>query len=306
MENNVDLKTILRCPVCKGNDLISANDDGILCNSCDTKFSCKVGAIDFVSAEQWSQLEELVKLNYDDRYDNSETSGGRQHDVHTYVNSGYCLRLEKELNLKPGAIIADLGCGRGHISQYFIDRGYSVLSVDVVEENLADCSNENKIFATIDHLPIRSGVLDAIICTDVLEHIYPETQSDVIIEAMRVLKPGGKYMVSYPGNILPPHTGNYLLNVVVFMLRLIGFKIDYMATGKDYGGAAHINMRTPWNITRSFRASGFKGKVVPYTNKFLSLPKAIVPFANLLNAPLIRNFFIASMHGLLIKPDKKL
>lgn len=152
-------------------------------------------------------------------------------------------------------------------------------------------------------MPIEDNSVDAVICTDVLEHIIPTTQEKTLEEFYRVLKPGGKLLVSYPGNILPPHTGHYLLNISIFIYRkLFASAYPYMAIGRNYGGDAHINMRFPWSASRAFKKAGFLGAVVPYNNKFLSLPKRLLPLAMLLNLPLIRMFFINNLHGLLTKP----
>ena len=147
-----------------------------------------------------------------------------------------------------------------------------------------------------------SEAFDAIISTDVLEHIYPDTQDAVLKEFFRVLKPGGRLLVSYPGNKIPAHTGHYIIDLAIFILRLFGSSIEYF--GRGYGGEAHINMRYPWDITKAFKSAGFVGKVRPYQDKFLSLPKKFVPIVKLLNAPILRIFFVAQMHGLIIKPKK--
>ena len=61
-------------------------------------------------------------------------------------------------------------------------------------------------------------------------------------------------------------------------------------------------MRLPWKITRAFKKAGFNGKVIPYNDKFMSLPKKLIPLAKLLNLPIINMFFVAQMHGLITKP----
>ena len=150
----------------------------------------------------------------------------------------------------------------------------------------------------MDDLPISDNSFDSIICTDVMEHIIPNKQQKIISEMYRVLKPGGKLLISFPGNNLPNLTGVHIMNIGIFFIRLIDKRVLYM-TSKEC--PAHINMNYPWTIKKAFSEAGFEGKIVPRTNKFLSLPKKYHKLAYLLNAPIIRGFFIHLMHGVLIK-----
>lgn len=295
------IRDTLRCPYCN-NGKLNSTINFERCDSCHEEFQIIGGGIDLITRNTKAGLRQLVKLNYEDRLDCNISSNNRQHAKEIYEQSGYLDRLVKELNLEKGSLILDAGCGRGQISEYLVRSGYRVLSSDVVPENITDCGNESKVLASIDNLPILSEAFDAIICTDVLEHIYPDTQDAVLKEFFRVLKPGGRLLVSYPGNKIPAHTGHYIIDLVIFILRLFGSSIEYL--GRGYGGEAHINMRYPWDVTKAFQQAGFVGKVRPYQDKFLSLPKKLVPIVKLLNTPILRIFFVAQMHGLVMKPNK--
>ena len=298
MKNNKITNTLI-CPVCKENKL-EFNSNIVCCSSCNKDFNLKSGGLNLLSEKQSVELEEVMRLNFEDRVDNPDTSNSRQHAEDVYIESGYTDTLFNELKPKKGALIVDLGCGRGHISGYFIDKGFDVLSVDIVEQNIADTKNENKILATMDDLPIADNSFDCIVCTDVLEHIIPNDQNKIISEMYRILKPGGKMLVSFPGNNLPNLTGVHIMNIGIFFIRLFDKRVLYMSWKEC---PAHINMNYPWSIKKAFSEVGFEGKVVPHTNHFLSLPKKYHKFVYLLNAPIIRNFFIHLMHGVLRKPQ---
>ncbi len=300
MRISEDIKTLLQCPYCNGNTL-EISETKATCLKCSTIFPEKGGGLDLITSEAKKSLEELVKLNFEDRPGSGLSSDNKQHSKESYAKSDYLPRLKEELDLPDGSYILDAGCGRGHISEYLASNGLRVLSTDVVLENIQDNENPNKIFASIDNLPIKDNSLDAIISTDVLEHIYPETQESVLNEFFRTLKPGGKLLISYPGNRIPAHSGHYVIDFVYFLLnKFTSYNFSYI--GRGYGGAAHINMRLPWKITKAFKKAGFEGKVKPQLHTFMSLPKKLIPVAKLLNLPIINIFFVAQMTGLITKP----
>jgi ubiquinone/menaquinone biosynthesis C-methylase UbiE len=47
-------------------------------------------------------------------------------------------------------------------------------------------------------LPYGDRSFDAVLCTDVLEHIEPDRQSQVLGEVARVLAPGGRFCMTTP------------------------------------------------------------------------------------------------------------
>lgn len=176
-----------------------------------------------------------------------------------------------------------------------------MISTDIVKQNIQETKNQKKFISSIDDLPLRSNSVDCIVCTDVFEHIIPSSQPKIISEMYRVLKPGGKLLISYPGNNLPNISGYFLLNFFIFFIRIFDRRIAFMDRSEP---PAHINMSYPWIIKKAFSDAGFKGTIRPRTNKLLSLPKRYHPLVKILNAPLISPLFICLMHGLLIKHDE--
>ncbi len=115
----------------------------------------------------------------------------------------------KKLGIKPGSRILDAGCGTGrHLCEAFRSQGVDVVGIDL---NWEDLRNARYILYSLDsggnclrvisradvtRLPFKEGVFDAVICSEVLEHI-PDNQS-AIAELVRVLKPGKDLVVSVP------------------------------------------------------------------------------------------------------------
>jgi len=114
-----------------------------------------------------------------------------------------------ELELTPGMKILDAGCGAGrHLCEAFRYPGIEVVGIDMNGEDLAKAhallslmerakgGSWLVIKGDITQLPFRDESFDAVICSEVLEHIPDNVTA--IREMVRVLKPGGHLAVSVP------------------------------------------------------------------------------------------------------------
>lgn len=90
------------------------------------------------------------------------------------------------------ALIYDMGCGEGALVQEFRQNGYNIHGMDihyasewVVQRNFLESG-----------LPDQS--VDLILCLDVLEHLFFPDQEKALTEFARILKPGGRALISVP------------------------------------------------------------------------------------------------------------
>ena len=120
-------------------------------------------------------------------------------------------RLER-LALKPEDHVLDLGCGEGRHVHGLHMLGYvNVVGVDLDEASLQKAREgldslpprcaSHKVATKLQtadalQLPFEDDSFDAVICSEVLEHIGPF--EDVVSEIRRVLKPDGTLCVSVP------------------------------------------------------------------------------------------------------------
>jgi len=112
--------------------------------------------------------------------------------------------------VRRGERVLDLGCGDGrHAIALHLHEGADVLGIDLSLADLLTArrkheeirgDGEDALFALTNasalSLPLADHSLDAVICSEVLEHI--DDYAAVLIEIRRVLRPGGLLCVSVP------------------------------------------------------------------------------------------------------------
>lgn len=105
---------------------------------------------------------------------------------------------------RPGACVADLGCGPGRVAAFLASRGLRAIGVDVSQAMLARarCAHSNIPFARgqLDELPIATGALAGATCWYSIIHTPPERLADTLEELHRVLEPGGHLLLAFQAN----------------------------------------------------------------------------------------------------------
>jgi SAM-dependent methyltransferase len=96
--------------------------------------------------------------------------------------------------LGPGDRVLDAGAGEGRFKSYFAHTRYMPVDLAIGDQTW-DYGNLDAI-VDLENLAFVDGVYDAVICTQVLEHVKNPLQ--VITELARVLKPGGQLFLSAP------------------------------------------------------------------------------------------------------------
>jgi SAM-dependent methyltransferase len=98
--------------------------------------------------------------------------------------------------------LLDFGCAYGFLLARF-DDGRELAGCDVSEWAIrrAERRLPHANFHVLDPsggLPYGDRLFGAVLCTDVLEHIAPDRQADVLGEVARVLAPGGRFCMTTP------------------------------------------------------------------------------------------------------------
>lgn len=107
--------------------------------------------------------------------------------------------------LKPGARIADLGCGSGAFTVPLRERGFVPVGLDISPKLIALAREK---FAGIEflegdaeNLPFPDASLDAVLLSGLVHH-FPDPRR-LAAETWRVLKPGGRFVAFDPNRMNP-------------------------------------------------------------------------------------------------------
>lgn len=105
------------------------------------------------------------------------------------------------LNVKKNDLILDAGSGTGNLAILIKRRGGNVICIDSIEECLEIYKQKdpNAVVYKCDlttKLPFPDNFFDKIVSNNVLYLIHPDKRGFVLKEFYRVLKPGGKIVLS--------------------------------------------------------------------------------------------------------------
>ncbi|MCP9234625.1 bifunctional 2-polyprenyl-6-hydroxyphenol methylase/3-demethylubiquinol 3-O-methyltransferase UbiG [Lewinella sp. JB7] len=116
-------------------------------------------------------------------------------------------RLHQEIlrHLPPAArIVLDVGCGNAWVARALLPEREAVVSFDIALRNTTEALRRhpapNHFAVTGDayRLPFLDGSVDAIVSSEVMEHV-PDVPA-YLAELLRVVKPGGRIVISTPYN----------------------------------------------------------------------------------------------------------
>ena len=109
--------------------------------------------------------------------------------------------LVRLLELHPGERLLDIGCGSGWFSALCQEAGARVWALDMAPAGVARARAR---FPSVPYfqagdvydLPFAEGAFDAVVLSEVVEHL--EHLDRALQQVRRVLKPGGRVLVSVP------------------------------------------------------------------------------------------------------------
>lgn len=85
--------------------------------------------------------------------------------------------------------ILDLGCGKGRFAARLAEDGANVVGLDLSTAMLAEAVDLDRVRASARRLPFADEAFDVVAAIELFEHLHGI--DDAIVEARRVLRPGG-------------------------------------------------------------------------------------------------------------------
>ena len=110
-----------------------------------------------------------------------------------------------ESKLSKGSKVLDVGCGTGHLAAELARRGYDTWGTDL-SQGMVDYAREHYNrdrfqVADIEKIPFPDNFFDGIVCLGVMEYLV--TDENALREMWRVLKPGGRAVITTPSSVCP-------------------------------------------------------------------------------------------------------
>lgn len=166
----------------------------------------------FMDPQQRSVAEEFdtYKTSYREAVNASLSFTGMGVDFFTRVKADYLLDLLAARFPNPGTLdLLDVGCGVGNYHKLLHSHVGTLTGVDVAVECVAQAASENPgvRYDSYDggRLPYADATFDAAFTICVMHHVPPADWTSFVSEALRVLRPGGTFIV-FEHNPLNPLT----------------------------------------------------------------------------------------------------
>ena len=124
---------------------------------------------------------------------------------YSYTSRSELSRIAEALEVRPGDVFADIGCGRGGPGLWVAaTTGAHVVGVDIVDSALAASAARAQTLGlgsvaeyrlgAFDHLPIGDAAVDAAMSIDAL--LFAPSKRDALSEVARAVRPGGHIVMT--------------------------------------------------------------------------------------------------------------
>jgi len=123
--------------------------------------------------------------------------------------------------------VLELGCGAGILARQLLEFGNTVTALDISEVAIAQLPKEIKgVVSTLPDIPFSDDSFDVVVATEILEHINDDQAC--VMEAVRVLRPGGRAYFAVPNDCLgpeeePEHVRKYTQETLEALLSPYGY-----------------------------------------------------------------------------------
>lgn len=194
----------LVCPVCRGELSMMGKD--ILCDSCSRRYTFSGSVPDLIVGGKFEDTEPEEQILYEERCNQDTTQ------------NFWIPRFRELFGSETAPRLLSLGCGTGADVDLLTDAGFITIGID--NGNRARCWTRRRhrhqlVLANGKHIPFPDQSFDGVFCGCVFPHVGVigdsrqvapdgcQQRLELAREMTRVLKPGGKILVSSPNRLFP-------------------------------------------------------------------------------------------------------
>ncbi len=216
--DNQEASGIIQCPKCGG----PLDWAGGCCRQCQAAFRKQGAVVDFLddaalSAQNLGEIElhKRITKGYHSRY--AQTFSKVYSD---YWNEQFLRHIPENCRT-----LLECGCGTGDLLRCLLDRTRIAVGLDISPDMIGEAviQTQNKpnvswIVSPGERLPFKDAVFDVVCFRGALHHMADEAQA--LREAHRVLRPGGRLLLSEPnGDSLALAFPRYLASILSARFR---------------------------------------------------------------------------------------
>jgi ubiquinone/menaquinone biosynthesis C-methylase UbiE len=155
---------------------------------------------------------------------------------------------------QPGAPVADVGCGPGHVAAWLADHGVGAVGIDLSAAMVAAGRRDHPAveFREGDFLdlPAADGEFGAVVALYSIIHLEPGELSRAFAEIRRVLRPAGLALVSF-------HVGSEVRHLAEWW----GFAVDVDFRFLEMADAAGALERAGFDVQAQLERRSYPGEV---------------------------------------------
>ena len=212
------LLTLVRCPECRS-EVTRAPAATIVCSGCGRRYR--------MSSADYLDMRPVEKFSEQTRYLDEALHADARHEHVSPPLLGAKIRndmLRRFLRPTARDIVIDLGCGSGRTLLWNRDLGAEAIGIDI-SPFFSDEARRgvNLLLGDLRRLPFADATFTKAWSLDVLEHLSPEALRGMLIEAARVLVPGGSLFVyTHVRKNAPIAIGLRTINALARQLERVG------------------------------------------------------------------------------------
>jgi SAM-dependent methyltransferase len=177
-----------------------------------------------------------------------------------------------------GVLLLDIPAGAGDESARLAQMGFTVVSADLFAPSRLCAPVKRWIRADCNQpLPFRTGAFDAVLSREGIEHF--ENQAGFVRECARVLRPGGRFVITTPNVMHLSARASAMLTGQRTMRRGLANEVETLrARTGDRFYHGHIFLIDYFRMRYLMRLAGL-GRIEVYTDRFSPSSVALAPIA---------------------------